>query len=677
MPAAAGGDRCCVAVGDGSVTVTVEVSSAAAPVAVRRTGFGELMAGVVTSVLGVFGTAVGVCGMFGPARSLSIGWLLPLAGVHLQVDRVGGFFVALTGAVAVPVGIYLIGYARREQLGCLPLVVVPVFVAAMLLVPVAGSVTTFLLAWESMAVASLVLVFTEHRRAVARRAGVFYAVLTQLGFVAILAGLLVASASVGGADRFDALTGVPEGTRAIVFVLTVAGFGSKAGLVPLHAWLPRAHPEAPSPVSALMSAAMVNLGIYGIVRVDLQLLGPGPRWWGLVLMIVGGATAVYGVLQASVQSDLKRLLAFSTTENMGLITLALGAATLFADAGVGSAATVALAAAMLHLVAHAAFKCLGFLCAGSVLAATGLRDLDRLGGLARPMPATTALFAVAALGASGLPLGAGFVSEWLLIQSLIHAGTQGDSVVALAAPLAVGAVALTAGLSVAAMVKAFGIGFLARPRSAQAGAAHEGSFSMLAGMVIAGFACVVLAVLPLVVGPAIDTVVGELPASRGSEFAGLGWFIQMPGPAGSIAPGVIAAAVGVAVVVVAAVMIWRARRAPASEVLPLWACGADQPTPRMQYTATSFAEPLQRVFDDVLRPVTDIEITHVAESRYLVEKVAYRARITDRVEDRLYRPVVRAVRMAALAVARAHTGNVHLYLAYGAFGVLIVLVVSR
>ncbi|WP_373864708.1 proton-conducting transporter transmembrane domain-containing protein [Nocardia vaccinii] len=643
----------------------------------REHRFGAVASGVAASALGAFAAATGMCAVFGPARTVSIGWLLPLSGLYLHVDRVGGFFLALTGSVTVPVGIYAIGYARRERLGAVPLAVLPLFVVAMVLVPAAGSVTTFLLGWESMAIASLVLVFTEYRRPEARSAGVFYAVMTQLGFAAILIGLLVAATSVPGGNRFEAWAGVGQGTRAVVFVLTVAGFGSKAGLVPLHAWLPRAHPEAPSPVSALMSAAMVNLGIYGIIRFDLVLLGPGPRWWGLVLVIAGGGTAVYGVLQASVASDLKRLLAYSTTENMGLITLALGAATLLNDADAAGAATVAAAAAVLHLIAHAAFKCLGFLGAGSVLAGTGLRDLDRLGGLARRMPVTTAVFGVAALGASGLPLGAGFVSEWLLVQSLIHTGIGKDPVVALAAPLAVGAVALTAGLGVAAMVKAFGIGFLARPRSQQAADAREAPGSMLAGMGIGAGVCVVLGVAPLVVGPVVRRVVAQLPAAR-RDFAGLGWTVRLPGLAGSVAPGAIALAIVLVIAVLAVGLWWRARRRqPVSENAPLWACGADQPDARMQYTATSFAEPLQRVFDDVLRPDSDIEITHLAESRYLVDKVAYRARITDTVEQRLYRPVVQMVRTAASVVARAHTGSVHLYLAYGTAGVLIVLVVSR
>jgi formate hydrogenlyase subunit 3/multisubunit Na+/H+ antiporter MnhD subunit len=645
------------------------------PKSAHTNGFGTA-AGILTACLGAVGVWSGLLGIFGSARPAHIGWLLPLSGVQLDVDPLGGFFIGLTGAVAIPVGLYAIGYARRERLGPVPLAVLPVFVAAMLLVPAAGSVTTFLLAWELMAVASLVLVLAEHHRPEVRSAALFYAVMTQLGFAAVLIGLMVLSAA-GGADRFADLTGVPDGARTAVFVLTAAGFGSKAGLLPLHAWLPRAHPEAPSPVSALMSAAMVNLGVYGIVRFDLQLLGPGPRWWGLTLLAVGAVSAVYGVLQATVATDLKRLLAYSTTENMGLITLALGAATLFADTGAHGPATIAMAAAALHLIGHAAFKALGFLAAGSVLTATGLRDLDLLGGLARRMPATTILFGLAALGASGLPLGAGFVSEWLLVQSLIHAAPGNDTLVALTTPVAVGAVALTTGLGVAAMVKAFGIGFLARPRSEAASDAHEAPGSMVVGMAIGAAACVILAVAPVVVAPALRRVLDVLPVGQAVRFTDFGAVVRLPGLQGSIAPGVIAAVLIVAVLAAVVMAHWRSGQRPAPVTLPLWACGADDLTPRMQYTATSFAEPLQRVFDDVLRPDTDVEVSHVAESRYFADRVTYRATIRDAIEDRLYTPVLGAVATAAAVVRRAHTGSVHLYLAYGALGVLIVLVVAK
>src|SRR5574337_434736 len=614
-------------------------------------GIGSWLSGAATTAIGVTGVGFGLAGVFAALPPVRIGWLLPLAGLHLSIEPLGGFFMAITGAVAAVVGVYWIGYARRERLGRVPLMVLPAFVGALLLV-------------------------TDHARDQVRSAAVVYAVMTQLGFVTILLGMMMLAAS-AGTDTFADIGAVPDGVRTVVFLLTLTGFGSKAGLLPLHAWLPWAHPEAPSAVSALMSAAMVNLGVYGIIRVDLQLLGPGPRWWGVVLLVVGGTSAMYGVLQASVATDLKRLLAYSTTENMGLIVLALGVSTLLSACGAHSAAVVAMTAALLHLIAHAAFKSLGFMGAGSVLVGTGLRDLDRLGGLARRMPATTVLFGIAALGASGLPLGAGFVSEWLLVQSLIHTGANHDAVVALAMPLAVGAVALTTGLGVAAMVKAFGIGFLARPRSGAAAQAREAPVSMAVAMVLASIGCIVLAVAPGVVAAVLNRVLDVLPAARAGGRVGLGALLRLPGLDGSMGPGLLAGALGAAVLAVVVLARWRAGDRPHPATLPLWGCGASELSPRMQYTATSFAQPLQRVFDDVLQPDTDIEVTHQASSRYLVDKIAYRARATDVVEDRLYRPLLYVVAGCARLIRAAHTGSVHLYLAYGAVGVLIVLLAAR
>jgi formate hydrogenlyase subunit 3/multisubunit Na+/H+ antiporter MnhD subunit len=667
------------------VTTAVHASPAApelgeGQLAARQARGAAALSGGLTTLLGAVGLALGLSVIFGEPRHLRIDWLLPLVGVRFDLDPLGGVFIAATGAVSIAVGIYAAGYAKREDWARFPLVTLPMFVAAMLLVPAAGSVTTFLLCWELMAVMSLILVLTEHHRDAVRSAGIFYAIMTQLGFVAILLALVVLSAA-GGGDAFGTIAahvdGLTSGTRTTVFLLTLVGFGSKAGLLPLHAWLPRAHPEAPSPVSALMSAAMVNMGIYGIIRIDLQLLGPGPQWWGLTLMIFGAVSAVFGVLQASVATDLKQLLAYSTTENMGLITLGLGAAAILSSSGAPTVAAIAMTAALLHLLSHAAFKTLGFLAAGSVLAATGLRDLDRLGGLARRMPGTTVMFGIAALGASGLPLGAGFVSEWLLLQSLIHS-PHDNTMLALAMPLSVGAVALTTGLGIAAMVKAFGVGFLARPRSAAAEAAREAPASMLTGMSLAAAACVVFAVAPALLGPVLRQVLDVLP-TVGGDAAGpqLGTFLRLPGFAGSIAPGLLAAALFTAVLLTLGLARWGMRHRPAATVAPLWACGADALGPRMQYTATSFAEPLQRVFDDVLRPDTDVEVTHFAESQYLVEKVTYRTRLADPVEQRLYAPVVRTVTTWAQVVRSAHTGSVHLYLAYGSLGLLIVLLVAR
>jgi formate hydrogenlyase subunit 3/multisubunit Na+/H+ antiporter MnhD subunit len=650
----------------------------------RRARSRALLSGGLTATLGVVGVAFGLSAIFGGPHHLRVGWLVPLVGVTLDLGPLGAVFVAATGAVSVAVGIYSVGYAHREHWGRLPLVMVPLFVAAMLLVPAAGSVTTFLLAWELMAGASLVLVLSEHHRAEVRSAGIFYAVMTQLGFAAVLLALVMLSTA-GRGDAFATIAahtdGISSGTRTAVFLLTLMGFGSKAGLLPLHAWLPRAHPEAPSPVSALMSAAMVNMGIYGIIRIDLQILGRdqgAPHWWGLTLMIVGAVSAVFGVLQASVATDLKRLLAYSTTENMGLVTLALGSATLLSSYGAQQVAAMAMTAAFLLMLSHAAFKTLGFLAAGSVLAATGLRDLDRLGGLARRMPGTTTMFGIAALGASGLPLGAGFVGEWLLLQSLIHSPHENNTLLALMMPLSVGAVALTTGLGIAAMVKAFGVGFLARPRSADAEAAREAPASMLTGMALAAAACTVFAVAPAALGPVLSHVLAALPTvGGGAAGPALGTYLRLPGIPGSMSPGLIAAGLVIAVLLALGLSRWGSRRRPAPAVLPLWACGAESLSPRMQYTATSFAEPLQRVFDNVLQPDTDVEVTHLGESRYLIEKITYRTLMTDPWEKHLYSPAVRALTTWAQWVRRAHPGSVHLYLAYGALGLLVVLVIAR
>jgi formate hydrogenlyase subunit 3/multisubunit Na+/H+ antiporter MnhD subunit len=612
---------------------------------------------------------------------LHLGWLLPLAGVDFALSATGGLFLILVGLVAVSAGVYSIGYFRTSAASALTAAVVPVFVAAMVGVLTASSVVTFLLCWELMALVSLAGVLSDHHRPAVVEAGQWYAGMTHLGFVAILVGLVVLSKAGGSGDLvvLAAQAGhAPSATRDAVFVLTALGFGSKAGLVPLHVWLPRAHPEAPSPVSALMSAAMVAVGVYGLVRVDVQILGTGPRWWALAVLGFGAVSAVYGVLQASVATDLKRLLAYSTAENMGLVAVGLGAGMLLTDYHRPAAASVAFAAALLHSVAHGVFKTLLFLSAGSVVAATGVRDLDRLGGLAVRMPATTLLFGLGALGASGLPLGAGFVSEWLLLQALIHTRPGSATLLAVVMPVAVGVVALTAGLGVAAMVKAFGVGFLARPRSPEAEATNEAPLSMLGGMAVAAAACGVAAVAPVVLSTAVSRVLVATPGLTRSDVPRLGVVLRLPGLAGSVSPLVLAAATLVLTVAVT-VAAGRAgsRRRPGAVTAPLWTCGAGGLSERMEYTATSFAQPLQEVFDVVLRPDIDVAVSHAGGSEYLVERVRFRSQIVDAVELRLYRPVLSGVARWAGWVRRVHNGSVHRYIGVGALGVVVVLLVAR
>jgi formate hydrogenlyase subunit 3/multisubunit Na+/H+ antiporter MnhD subunit len=680
-------------VGAGLLLVASAAALALASTAVSSVPARARASGTLTCLAGLGGVLAGMGAILGPAWSLTLPHLLPLSEAMLVIDPLSGLFMSLVGAVAIATGVYSIGYPhpsapadRAAQVAGgvdsrTVQAALPLFAAAMVLVPAAGNVTTFLVLWELMALVSLVLVLAEHRsRPEVGQAGVWYAAMTHAGVVAILLSLVLLSTAAGTesfAGMRAAAAEMTPTTRSLVFLLALAGFGSKAGLVPLHVWLPRAHPEAPSYVSALMSAAMVNLGVYGVLRVGFDLLGGGPRWWWLLVLVVGALSALYGVLQAMAATDLKRLLAYSTTENLGLIFLGVGGAGLFAAAGEPTLAGLLMVAAILHAINHAAFKTLLFLGAGAVLRSTGLRDLDKMGGLARRMPATGVLFGIGALCASGLPPGNGFVSEWLLLQGLIHSlsgSGSPDVAVAIAMPLAVGAVALTAGLGVATFVKAFGVGFLARPRSPEAMAATEVPPTMRLGMAVAAVACGILALAPLALAGSFASVLASLPGLGERSPVHGGVELRLVAITGSMSPLLIALGLVGGAVLVAALLRALGSRQPRRSAL-VWGCGGIRLSPRMEYTATAYAEPLTRVFDDVLRPEHDIDVTHYRESRYLVESIHYRQRVSDRIESRLYPPLLAAATRWSAVARRLQNGSVHRYLALGLVGLLIVLVV--
>nr|WP_248296421.1 proton-conducting transporter membrane subunit [Streptomyces sp. S1D4-11] len=524
--------------------------------------------GVLTAGVGVAGGASGAAALGGSRWSAEIPGLLPLAGTHLAVDALSGLFMAVAGAVVAAVAVFGTGYvaghgsyglgSRGAQ------AVLPLFALTLLLVPAAASVSTFLLLWELMALTSLLLVLAEHRaRPAVREAAVWYAAMTHLGLVLLLAGLSVYAAQAGG-ETFAALrtgtAGMSPTVRGLVFVLTSVAFTSKVSLVPLHAWLPRAHPEAPSTVSALMSAAMVNLGVYGLVRVAFDLLGGGPAWWWLLVMAMGGLSAVYGILQAAMASDLKRLLAYSTSENMGLVVLGVGASGLFAHAGNDALAGLALAAALLHVVNHSAFKALLFGAAGSVLRATGVRNLDLLGGLRARMPVTAGLFAVGALGAVALPPGHGFISEWLLLQSMVHGLAVPGVITAIVLPLAVAVIALSAGLAAAVFVKALGVGFFARPRGEPAEAAKESPPLMLAGMGLLAALCAALALVPGLLGDGLDRAVTAVGYAGTRPVSGGGLRVRLDQVSAQLSPLWVVAALTLALGAVMTTAGWAARR---------------------------------------------------------------------------------------------------------------------
>lgn len=640
------------------------------PASWRARAVGVLLAGC-----GGCGVWTGAASLAGHAWQADLPWLLPLAGVALSVDALSAWFLLLIGAVTATVGVYTISYAGRDGHGPgsrSAMFVLPLFGASMLVVPAAASVPTFLLGWELMAVTSLLLVITEHRHhEQVRPAALWYAAMTQAGFVTILIGLswLSTVSNVDFVGVREHATTLPPALKGAVFVLCLFGFASKAGAVPLHPWLPRAHAEAPSHVSALMSAAMVKLGIYGLLRVGFDLLGGGPRWWWFTVALLGALSALYGIVQAVVATDLKRLLAFSTSENIGLILLGIGFAGMFSRSGLPAIAALALAAALLHTLNHAGFKTLLFLGAGSVVKATGTRDLDKLGGLGKRMPATTALIAAGALAAAALPPGNGFVSEWLLLQSLLHQDNAG-TMLAIAAPVAVAVIALTAGVGVATYVKAVGTGLLARPRSAMAAGAAESPPAMIAAMVVAGLACAALAVVPAITMPGIAQVaagLGLAPPPVGTDLASL----QLTGITARFWPLWLAVAI---VASVGAVAVLGRRLGQARRRAIAWDCGDGPLSARMEYTATSYAEPLQRVFDDTLAPERDVDVTHDTESAYHIEAIRYRQRIPDRIENRVYRPLIALLTRVGEWARRLAPGVMHRYLAYMLTALIAVLV---
>jgi len=651
-----------------SLTVLAVLASVLVPPAHRAR-----VAGMTVAAVGVAGAVTGALALAGGhAGSIEIPMSLPFDPVVLAPDALGGFFMLVAGCVGAVAAVFAIGYVHGPSASRTAWSALAAFLLAVQLVPAAADAVSFLLMWELMALASTVLVLTEHAaRVEVRSAALWYAAMTQLSFLMILAGFAVLAAA-GHGTGFAAMGTVDPGSTAaaVAFVLLALGFATKSGIVPVHVWLPRAHPAAPSHVSAVMSAAMVKMGVYGVLLVVVRLLPGGPYWWGLLLIALGAVSAVYGILQASVASDLKRLLGYSTTENVGLMFLAAGTAVLLRAYGISVSAEVALVACLLLVVSHAAFKTTLFLGAGSVLHATGERDLDRLGGLGARMPTTAAAFGVGALGAAALPVTCGFVAEWALLQSLIHGARPQDRLVSVVMPVSVAVVALTAGLALMTFVKAYGIAFLARPRSAEAAVAADSPTSMRVSLVAAASAVVVLGLIPGVMVSA---------AARATELRGVGpvWVggIDLSGVAARLDPvglTVMAALVTLPVLLI----VWRlARRRPRRPVDLAWGCGGVRVSPRMQYTATSFAEPLSRVFDDALRPARDVEVTHLSESRYLVERVQFSQRLDDVVEVRAYRPVIGLADRFGVFARRLQNGSILRYLGYSFVALLLVLVV--
>jgi len=541
-------------------------------------------------------------------------------------------------------------------------------------------VLTFLLMWEGMSLTSYFLVLTETDEPETVLAGGWYLAMTHAGLVLALAAFLLLASGAASTSFDDLRAAAPAlspSARNAVFVLALLGFGSKAGIMPLHVWLPRAHPAAPSHVSALMSGVMIKLGVYGLLRVGLDLLGGGPAWWGALLIGLGALSAVIGVLYALMEHDLKRLLAYHSVENIGIIFIGIGAGLMFQSFGLPALATLGMVAGLYHTINHACFKGLLFLGAGSVAQALDTRNMEEMGGLIKRMPRTALFFLVGACAISALPPLNGFASEWLVFQALLGGSAIPQPEVAVVMPIAVAMLALASGLAAACFVKAFGITFLAIPRSARAQQAHEAPRSMQAGMAMLAMACVALGLLPFAVLPVLGSTLAGLggltPAAI--ELA-RGLSVHVPGATGQMSPPLLALGLVVllALVPLGFRLLGAERRGRVGDT---WGCGRIGQTPRMEYTATAFAEPLRRVFAELYRPTRDLSIDFHPASKYFVQSIAYRSEIQPWIERLLYGWPLWGIRRAAVWVRRLQAGSLHLYLFYLTLAFLVLLTMAR
>ena len=524
---------------------------------------------------------------------------LPWVGAHFRIDALSAFFLAVINLGAAGASLYGLGYGRHEAAPERVLAFFPAFLAGMNLVLLADDAFTFLLSWESMSLASWALVMAHHRVRDNARAGYIYLIMASFGTLALLLafGLL---AGPTGHYAFSAIReagiGLDPHLASLVLILLVIGAGSKAGLVPLHVWLPLAHPAAPSHVSALMSGVMTKVAIYGFIRVVFDLVATPDWWWSLVLLVLGGATAVIGILYAMLQTDLKKLLAYSTVENIGVIFVGLGLALAFKSAGMMAAAALAMTAALFHVLNHSLFKSLLFFGAGAVLTATGIRDLEELGGLIHRMPKTAFVFLAGCMAISALPPLNGFVSEWLTFQAILLSPDLPEWALKIIVPAVGGLLALAAALAAACFVRAFGIGFLGRPRSPAAAAAREvDRFSLAAMFVLAGL-CLAAGILPGVVIDAlarpVEAMVGtHMPVQTAAE-----WLSIVPiAESRSSYNGLLVFAF-IALATLAAVEVIHRFASRSLRRGPAWGCGYPDPGLATQYSAGSFAQPMRRVF---------------------------------------------------------------------------------
>ena len=599
---------------------------------------------------------------------------LPDLPFHLRLDALSSFFLFLLGATAAGISIYAAGYIRKGEgtapgLQCL---LYHLFLTSMAFVMLADDGYAFMVAWETMALSSFFLVTSEHRHAEIRRAGYLYLLVAHIGAVGVLLSFGVMAGSAGD-YTFDAMRDFSTlGIwPTIAFLLALFGFGAKAGLLPLHAWLPEAHPAAPSPVSAMMSGVMLKTAVYGLLRVSFDLLHAQLWWWGALLLLLGLASAIFGAIFSTVQTDMKRLLAYSSIENIGLIFVGFGLTLIFKSFAMPQLAALALVATLYHCLNHAFFKSLLFLCTGSVLHATRERNLGKLGGLIHRMPWVTWLALVGVLASAGLPPLNGFVSEWLLLQSFLFTSGLPQGYLNMLLPLVAGAIALVAALAGFAMVKFFGVVFLGQPREEKLAQAHDAGRLERIGLLWLALGCLLLGLLPNVVITLLDPVTRLLVGSSLNFTASShGWWLLAPisEDRASYSPAIFLGSI----VVLMPLVYWVVNRSFRRRLkrVPPWDCGFPLQTSRMQDTAEGFGQPIRRIFSPFFKRTREHPSPFDTQPRY-------RSLVEDPFWYWLYLPIARIVGYGTRIIAFLQQGRIAIYLLYSFVTLIVLLVWTR
>lgn len=608
--------------------------------------------------LALFGLAFGAVPGTPEVAVLPIG--LPDLPFHLRLDSLSAYFLMVIGAASAGISAFAAGYFRKGEgtspgLLCLEY---HVFLASMVGVVLADDAYSFMVMWETMALSSFFLVTANHRIPEVRSAGYLYITMARIGAIAILLCFGVLQANTGDYTFANMRAQVPTPLWASVgFLLAVFGFGAKAGILPLHVWLPEAHPAAPSPVSALMSGVMLNTAIYGLMRVSFDLLHMRLWWWGALLLAIGLATALFGVVFAAVQTDMKRLLAYSSIENMGLLFVGIGLTLIFSAYDMKPMAALALTATLYHVASHACFKSLLFLGTGSVLHATSERNLGKLGGLIRTMPWVGWLTLIGVLASAGLPPLGGFVSEWLLLQSFLFTPSLPLPLLTMLIPVVAALIALVAALAGYTMVKFFGVIFLGQPREDKLAGAHDAGHCERAGMVWLALGCIALGLLPTQFIQLIDPVTRQLVASGlGAKVAAGGWLLA-PNSLEQASYGPVIFLLGILGSFALAYLLvrWfyhgRVRRGPP------WACGFPWGNARMQDTAEGFGQPIRQIFEPFFLMQRDLPSP-------FDERPRYRVRIEDHFWRWLYVPMADLAAYLARLIGLMQQGRIAVYLLY-------------